>query len=63
MIGECLPATLTAIAAIGLLQITERLLAQAAMVLTGPEVQHLVEEICKIADLKRGHLCSSRRNR
>ena len=62
-IGEGLPATLAAIAATGLLQITERLLAQAAMVLTGPELQHLVERIRKIADLKRCHLCSRRRNR
>jgi hypothetical protein len=61
-IGEGLPATLAAIAATGLLQIIERLLAQAAMVLTGPELQHLVERIRKIAELKHCHLCSSRRN-
>jgi hypothetical protein len=54
-IGEGLPATLAAIAAAGLLQITKRLLAQAAMVLAGPELQHLVQRIRKIADLKGCH--------
>jgi hypothetical protein len=54
-IGEGLPATLAAIAATSLLQITKRLLAQAAMVLAGPELQHLVERIRKIADLKGCH--------
>jgi hypothetical protein len=54
-IGEGLPATLAAIAATDLLQITERLLAQAAPVLAGPELQHLVERIRKIADLKGCH--------
>ncbi len=54
-IGEGLPATLAAIAATSLLQITKRLLAKAAMVLAGPELQHLVQRIRKIADLKGCH--------
>ena len=54
-IGEGLPATLAAIAATSLLQITKRLLAQAAMVLAGPELQHLVQRIRKIADLEGCH--------
>ena len=54
-IDEGLPATLAAIAATSLLQITKRLLAQAAPVLAGPELQHLVKRIRKIADLKRCH--------
>ena len=54
-IGEGLPATLAAIAATSLLQITKRLLAMAAMVLAGPELQHLVQRIRKIADLKGCH--------
>jgi hypothetical protein len=41
-IGQGLPATLAAIAAAGLLQSTKRLLAKAAMVLAGPELEHLV---------------------
>ena len=54
-IGKSLPATLAAIAATSLLQITKRLLAQAAPVLAGPELQHLVQRIRKIADLKGCH--------
>jgi hypothetical protein len=54
-IGEGLPATLAAIAATSLLQITKRLLAKAAMVLAGPELQHLVQRIRKIAALKGCH--------
>ena len=54
-IGEGLPATLAAIAPTSLLQITKCLLAKAAMVLAGPELQHLVERIRKIADLKGCH--------
>jgi len=41
-IGEGLPATHAAIAVTSLLQITKRLLAKAAMVLAGPELEHLV---------------------
>ncbi|MCP9901524.1 hypothetical protein KBZ12_13795 [Cyanobium sp. Cruz CV13-4-11] len=54
-IDDGLPATLAAIAATSLLQITKRLLAKAAMVLAGPELQHLVQRIRKIADLKDCH--------
>jgi hypothetical protein len=54
-IDEGLPATLAAIAATSLLQITKRLLAQAAPVLAGTELQHLVQRIRKIADLKGCH--------
>jgi hypothetical protein len=54
-IDDGLPATLAAIAATSLLQITKRLLAKAAMVLAGPELQHLVQRIRKIADLEDCH--------
>lgn len=50
-IGKRLPASLAGIASTGLLEITERLLVQAAMVLAGSELQHLVDRIRKIADV------------
>ena len=54
-IGEGLPAPLAGISPAGLLQITEGLLAQAAVVPPGPQLQQLVQGIGQVADLQCGH--------
>jgi len=52
---ESLPVPLTGITATGLLQVAESLLAQAAPVTPGPELQDLVQRIGEIADLQGCH--------
>jgi hypothetical protein len=54
-IGEGLTAPLAGISPAGLLQIAERLLAQAAVVPPGPQLQQLVQGIGEVADLQCGH--------
>jgi len=54
-VGEGLPAPLAGIPSAGLLQIAERLLAQAAVVTPSPQLQQLVQGIGEVADLQRGH--------
>jgi hypothetical protein len=54
-VGEGLTAPLAWISPAGLLQIAECLLAQAAVVPPGPQLQQLVQGIGEVADLERGH--------
>jgi len=54
-VGEGLAASLAGIAAAGLLQVTEGLLAEAAVVPACPQLQLLVQGIGQVADLERGH--------
>jgi len=54
-VGQGLAAALAGIAATGLLQIAEGLLAEAAVVPPGPQLQQLVQGIGQVADLERGH--------
>jgi len=53
--SEGLTPPLEGISSACLLQIAERLLTQAAVVLPGPQLQQLVQGIGEVADLQRGH--------
>jgi hypothetical protein len=53
--SEGLTAPLAWIPSACLLQIAECLLAQAAVVTPGPQLQQLVQGIGEVADLQRGH--------
>jgi hypothetical protein len=54
-VGEGLAASLVGIAAAGLLQVTEGLLAEAAVVPACPQLQLLVQGIGQVADLECCH--------
>ena len=54
-LNQGLSASLAGITATGLLQVAESLLAQAAPMAPGPEVQDLVQRIGEIADLQGCH--------
>ena len=57
-IGESLPAAITGIASTGLLEIAQRLLAKAAIVLAGSQLEHLVDRVRKIVKMQCCHLSS-----
>jgi hypothetical protein len=54
-VGDGLTAPLAGIPSACVLQIAECLLAQAAVVLPGPQLQQLVQGIGEVADLQCGH--------
>jgi hypothetical protein len=54
-IGQGLTPTLARIAATGLLQIAQSLLAQAAVMLPGALLKQLMQRIWHVANLQRGH--------
>ena len=62
-VREGLAPPLTRISATGLPQIAESLLTDAAMVLSCPLLQELMQRIGEIADLERGHRRRSRSTR